>query len=480
MSDSSDARDETDGPSPPTAPSASRHVGDLWRVAVVHLLIRAAAARSGVIFDHRPLAFFWQYLDPEWLTEAPLASVARLHVQPPLFNLLIAATGANEMLLGWLILAAGLCVPLCIYALVRRWGGGRRSAGAAAVCWSLMPASILYEHWLFYTIPVTALLVGTVLAVSRFAEVPTPKRLALLGVIVCTLCWTRSAFHLLWAAPLLLWVVRGKGRVHYLVAAVTIALIMAPYLNNLSRFGFFGTSSWMGMSLAKVALPQDEPEALEALAAETEACRIAVTPPFSPIAQYGRQALDVPPESSAVLSSIRQPNGHVNMNHFGYIDVSRRYRACALHAIREHPEIYAQNVYKSAALFLQPPSGYWFVGRNADAMRRYVDAWSALAPPPIALLIVLLVGVAAAVRFRPRGDASLPIAALTVGYYFAVTSMLEIGENHRFAVVVWPVLLALLATAGSYGVRRWRERGLDVPSVESPSAEAEDTLEPST
>ena len=58
-------------------------------VALVFGASRVAAYLAGVRFDATPLTWYWQFIDPVLLRERLLESLYCLHIQPPLFNLLL-------------------------------------------------------------------------------------------------------------------------------------------------------------------------------------------------------------------------------------------------------------------------------------------------------------------------------------------------------------------------------------------------------
>ena len=442
-------------------------IRDVPWLILAHVLVRFWAARRGVRFDDRSLEFFWQFLGPTWLRERPLEALSNLHAQPPLFNALLAATGVDGPTLGWIFFALGLFIPAGIYLLVRGWTEGRGSRAAAlvaALAWSLSPTSILYGHWLFYTLPVAAMLVGLAVAMTAHERAPSPRRFAWVCALLILVTWTRSAFHLLWAAATLFaiaWPSFGRAtasaprrRATKAAIALTLGLLILPYAHNAYRFGFFGTSSWMGFSLSKLAINRDDPATVAELRrAHPVDCRFAHEAPFAPIDHY-RELARTPDGTPPELANLRQPNRHLNLNHLGYVEASRLARACSFHAIRRDPAQYFGQVHEAATRFWQPPSRYWFLDDNAAKIEPWVAAWESAAPAPWAIALLMIAAAwgclrrtVAPNRAPTSGVRSQRIVVATLAYYIVTTSLLEIGENERFAAAIWPLMLAILGSA---------------------------------
>ena len=127
--------------------------------AAVHLFYYAL----GIRFDDTSLAWYWQYLDPQLLKDKLLESVFYMHSQPPLFNLFLGAVlkisgGDGRYIFQGVYLAAGLTLYLSLFWLQLKLGVSRSVAFAVSTAFLLSPSFVLYEHWLFYTFPVAALL----------------------------------------------------------------------------------------------------------------------------------------------------------------------------------------------------------------------------------------------------------------------------------------------------------------------------------
>jgi uncharacterized protein (TIGR03382 family) len=171
---------------------------------------------------------------------------------------------------------------------------------------------------------------------------PTPGRLAWALAPAGLLVHARSLFHPLWfvlflalllalARPRLAW-----GRTAPVAAAALLLLVAWP-AKNLARFGFFGFSSWSGMSLAR-GMPTGEPLLPSGYQARLGAFARTSDEPPAP-GSVEDAARRVPPEfrGRPALAAVAKPDGSPNWNHYALIPISRELGTAALAALRERP-----------------------------------------------------------------------------------------------------------------------------------------------
>jgi hypothetical protein len=196
---------------------------------------------------------------------------------------------------------------------------------ALSVGFSVSPASIFFENFLFSTYPtLTLICLSTVL----FYQALRHQRFSwwLSFFMVCALMiWTRSLFHFIWylgGVVLVFWLQRGR-RAHVVKACIVPSLfILGLLLKNLLLFGFFGTSSWLGLSLMKNStyhLPFDvRAEWIETGKLSPVAWFDAFTGPEDYFPLLGR------PEATgiAALDTTIKSSGEPNYNHAIYPAVS--------------------------------------------------------------------------------------------------------------------------------------------------------------
>jgi hypothetical protein len=185
-------------------------------------------------------------------------------------------------------------------------------------------------HYLFYTAWELLFLSLTAFLALRYFESPGATRLAAVLAPAVLLVYTRSLFHPLWFA-LLLAVLLALGRPTastgwkplVTVGIAALLLVAAWPLKNLARFGFFGFSSWSGLSIARglpvgdPLLPSGYPDRLAVFARSDSL-------PLDPAAAETARSL-VPPafRGSPTLSELSKPDGSPNWNHYAMIPISR-------------------------------------------------------------------------------------------------------------------------------------------------------------
>ena len=141
-------------------------------LAAIFSSSRLAYAVAGVAFDTSSLNWYSQYLPVELLQDDLLVSLANLHAQPPLFNLLLgivvnsptAPSGTFQVL----FLSMGLAFVLSMYLLMSDLGVPRPGAIAAAARFGVLPSTVVTENLLFYTYPVALLLAVGMLCAGRY------------------------------------------------------------------------------------------------------------------------------------------------------------------------------------------------------------------------------------------------------------------------------------------------------------------------
>ncbi|MDF1562819.1 MAG: glycosyltransferase family 39 protein [Deltaproteobacteria bacterium] len=437
-------------------------------MVLVYLLSRALFSWMGVSFDESPLTRSWQNLDVVALQHDLLAGVHHQHAQPPLFNLFLGVVlklfpVAHAAAFSLVFRALGLAAYLLSYAILTRLGFGRKIAFLAATLFILTPTAVLYESWLFYTWPIAVLLALAAYLLLLHEETLEVRYAVGFLVVIALLCLTRSMFHVVFlvacAAGVLL--VRSPGRRRILAFAVGLLLVVGALpLKNYLVFGSAQTSSWLGMNLWKMVghnvagadLPMD--------------AGVGAVPAFSPIDRYPERYREVPARFSSVpvLREERKSTGEPNLNHHGYLAVSREYLKGARHLIAADPGAYLRSVGKGWGYYCRPAWDYWFLQDNRERLQPYIDLVS-LAPirflleelflgedaaagafprssyllvPGMLILVVVNLVLGLVRRFRggsrPRSIVFLAFLVLTVLYVALLGNALEYGENNRFRV----------------------------------------------
>lgn len=440
-------------------------------VVLAFAVSRALFVVAGGRFDARPLVDFYQLLDADLLRSRLAESLAFLHVQPPLFNLyaglvLKAAPGYETALFQGLQLGAGLALSLLLYGFLRSLGSTTATGALLTALLAASPPSLLYEAWLFYELPVGLLLLLAAVLLARYLRGGRFLDGLLFFGVAAGVTWTRSLFHVAWLVLVAILLALGSRRPRAVLeaAAAPIAATLGLCAKNALLFGFFGTSSWLGMSLAKgttFALPREEREALISSGELSPFARVTTRPAFPDVR-------DLPPFEAAAptgvpaLDRVRRLGGATNYNQLSWVRVSREYLRDAKVVLRRDPSVWLFSVGEALTLYFRPSceDGVLLPGN-----RRAVAAWEALYDRVVladfGLSWTLLVVHAAAlawggwfllargVRATDPERGLVLFAWLTVAWVAAVGNLLEVGENNRFRWAVDPLAVGLVVHAVS-------------------------------
>lgn len=471
-------------------------------LVVVFSLSRLAYRAAGVRFDTTPLAYYWQYLDPALLRAELGASLVALHSQPPVFNLFLGLV--SQLPEAWqtptfaaTFLGLGLAAAIAMLALLARLGVGPRGRWGLTLVFVLSPAAVLYENQLFYPLPIAALLVLAARALQRFGTNDRAGDAVAFFSLLALVCLTASLFHLGWlillAALLLPTIGAGRSRRIFALAALApIVVVALVYAHRAARFGTFSTSSWMGMSLARVATSLTPLDERRAIAETHPELALLARPPFSPPDAYGEWLRGAPATGVAALDQTTKSTGAPNYNHSLYLRVSAAYLAATRAWILRFPDRYVEGVGAAHMLYLRGAADSNWLGDNRRRLGPFVPAWdlvmsgqlrpfdNRLGPGAVAwwwalglpvLLIVATRKIAkrlphelsaapGPIRHAPaarspdaapdtppdaaRGNLSLAVYLLaTVVWVAVVGNWLELGENNRFRFLTEPLVWLL-------------------------------------
>lgn len=483
---------------PPTAPprriaatlhllgAPARRLDAAPRALVAGLLLAFFAAahflyhRLGFTLDVGTLATAYQFLDPNLLRGDLLRSLLYQHSQPPAYNAYLGGMlklqperYVDALHAGNVAFAFALFYA--VYALLRGFRVRRALSVPLACGFLVSPAVVLYEHWLFYQLPVAALLALAALSLQRFLR-SGRLRAALAfcaALLVVSSSW--SAFHLVFfLGALAVAFAAGdrRRRVTLLkAAALPTALLLALYLKNYVLFDSFAASSWMGMSFAKVTLAFAPRRELQALVRADRISPLALQRSYSVLTSYPAKYREAGRfQAIPALSALRKYNGQPNFNHVGFVAVSSQYMRDIRQVLVARPRTLWEGVQGSLALYALPSGDYVHLDLNRKHFARYDELFNRLVllrverPRPIHLSIVVglpflfLFGLLRARRAASRAErGTLVFVVVTVAYATVAFNVLEYGENNRFRFVLEPLFVVLLGLflqrAGSWVTR---------------------------
>ncbi|MEB3223905.1 MAG: hypothetical protein VKS61_17660 [Candidatus Sericytochromatia bacterium] len=446
------------------------------------LLAVVAASRllgwwMGLRLDVTNLVHGWHLLDPAWLQGDLLRSVWHLHATPPGLHLAVGGVlkAFGEAGLAPAFWLQGAVLAVALWGLLGALGLRPWPAAGLAGLFVVSPACLLYEHWLFYTYPVTVLLVVGAWAFHAW--------LASGRVRLAWLCWgslaaislTMAAFHLVWLVALGAWgyvAARRQGvdgwgsRLAFLVPT---SLVVAWYLKNLVLFGVFGPSSWLGMNLSRVTIREIPLARRVVHVREGRLGPITLRPEFCGVATYAGLYPPVPPTGVPALDATEKAGGAPNLNHRDVVAISRAFAAEVPRAFWLEPARWGRSVVLAQVWYFSPAADFPFPGDNRRLLAPWEGPFDAAlngclrpyvtpAPPDagvvrrlpgqvawwlvVATPLLLLWGTRRAGPSTPRA-ATLGLLVACVVFVWAL-GFIEQGENNRFRFATDPLLLALL------------------------------------
>ena len=452
-----------------------RHGRELALLAAFAATRLVARMGFGLRFDSDTLGY-WQVLDVPLLRGDLLRSLFYLHGQPPLYNL------ALGIVLKWVpealapavfeavFLVLGYLGIVGIHALLVELGTPRDAALAAALIQTLSTTWLVYEGWLFYTLPTAVLVTWAAVWLARAAR-GRAGAAAGFAAAVAALSWIRATYHPAWvvaALALLLFAVRGSApgvrAVAWRSSLVALTLTIALPAKNYLLVGSFTSSTWLGMNLARMTTERLDEVTREDWVRTGELDPVARVTAFSPLSDYPEELRGAPPGLPAhpALVAPSKANGSANLNHAAYVRIGRAYQRAALVVMRRRPDVYLGRVRRAFRTWLRPPTDYIFVVPQREALREWdrlhsrLLLWSAggrrRAGPTLVLLPAAALFLAALLlRSPPQRRRLLLLTAfpvLTIAWNAMVGNLVDVEENNRFRVEVEGLMVAL----GSWGL----------------------------
>lgn len=464
----------------------------LWSAAYLALWL------TGQEFSLEFLGRAWQLVPLEVLRADPLGSVWNLHIQPPLWNLVVGTLPAVSPLpeaatfqLAWFLvgaLAAGLLGSL----LVRVTGRPLVGAGLAFLA-MLDPQVLAHAFAPTYELPTAC---GLLLLLVLLERRPRSASFALAAIALTAtaVTLTRALFHPLWLGGILglaSWGWRRDLDRSALTRAWAIPLVLVGgwLAKNTVLFGRPTLSSWFGMNLQRAVLPVASASERAAWLAAGGISRPSADHPmgFGTYALYESEFGPCPPQGvhPALAPRIRDDLWRTpNFNALCYLPVFDRAGSDAWWVIRHHPGHYlAGRALATALWFVEAPAPQTRTSPLHARLSSIGD--SLLLPVTIhrpsirigtrefgnglpdlrlsllrvgASLAVLLAGLLAARRAGgadpERGPTDLVAlaAAWTLGSSMATGILFELGEQARFRSVTDPLVMGL-AVAYLFRVR---------------------------
>ncbi len=442
---------------------------DIGILLTVFVISRIIIHLVGLELAYDALFKYWQYLDVHTLQHNLLKGVWYNHAQPPAFNIflgiILKLSGAYSFEVFSIVFKAITLVnTILLLKLCLKITKNRRVALFIALLYLLSPATMVYENELFYTTFVTLLFLTACHFLLQFSAALTWKTVAGFFLALLLITLTRSMYHFVWLAVIgavVFFYFRkqpGAGKI-MIAGLVTLSITTGWYVKNYMIFGELSASSWLGMNTSRNIFHDNE---------VTDTTRIESIPPFSPISAYEKflpEGYELPYgglNDRDLLNELKN-DSLMNLNHVGYIDVSKQYLQAGKEHIKKYPLSYVQNVIQSAIIFFAPGTRYSVTEFQARKIKYYDVVYSfnlshfatgkqerriALATSAIPKFMIYAFVLFWLGRYcwREKKLSAVNLFVLLIfGYVFTLSSLLEHYENMRFRFEIEPLFLLLLA-----------------------------------
>ena len=311
---------------------------------------------TGQMFNTDYLNFGWQLIPWDILSTDPLRSVFYLHIQPPLWNLLLGTTAwlspfSDRLTLQVLMAIIGVAVAWLAAVLARRLGLSRNTAVIAALIATLHPEVFKGAFEPTYELATAGLLLLVLIAVADLSRKENVRRsLVILASAVTVTALTRSLYHPVWAIVIVffgLWLVRHRinWKSTILVLSIPVIFMGGWMAKNEVLFGHATMSSWFGMNLQRAVIPVLPKDQLDEMYAKGQVSDIAMIGPFGNYELYQDVVEPCMPEHSfrALTELTRTTNQwSPNFNAECFLPIFDQAGKDAIAVIKEHPEAWLE------------------------------------------------------------------------------------------------------------------------------------------
>jgi hypothetical protein len=452
----------------------------LLGVLVVFVVSRIIYDRVGIYFQgDTSINLGWQFIDPVLLRTDLGRNVFYLHGQPPLLNLFtgiilqIFPAGYEEVF-HILYFTVGIVLAISIYltGIFLRFPPW---LSAFVSAWFMVsPATVLYEHWLFYSYPITAALTMSGFCLYQFISTNKNYWGLMFFALLSGMALTWSIFHIVWlfGIVILLFMVLRERKKMILVACLPVLVVTAWYAKNLLTVGEFTASSWAGMNLSRIArLYMPEKERIK-MAKSGELSKFALLPPFRNPSLYLKFLPETPHTGIPVLDEPETSLNRLNYHHLVYVEASKYFLRDSIRLILAKPNYYIRSVSQAMYVYFQTSSNYFLVAGNRESIRTLdlwwnrlfygqwisdetsVDLVSSMSPKRVgwwiimSFFIVIAGGIISLWQnrrhlFEPE-NMLVQFMAYNILFLTVIGNLMEIGENNRFRFTIDPFLAILL------------------------------------
>src|SRR5882724_9978791 len=442
---------------------------DVRILLVVFIISRLIVLYFGIHMDYKAIYEYWQYLDMESLRNNLLKAVWYDHAQPPCFNLLLGtivkfsgsyAPSVFESVFNLITLVN--CILLL--KILKKISSNSQIPLFLSLLYLLSPATLIFESELFYTTFISMLLLTSLYFLIRFRDSETTGNSFGIFIPLTILCLTRSMYHLAWLFVLVVVILlyyKNKPAFRKLFVGAAFALLVVGgwYAKNYIIFGSFGSSTWIGMNMARNVFHDN---------AVTDSSQIEAFEPFSKLSVYksfisGDYEKRYEGLNDRDLLQEMKNDSFINENHIDYIEISKKYMDASKQYIKSHPVAYLKNVLQSSIIFFTPATRYPLAEEPSRKIKYYDVLYSfnlshfadgkqqrrialTISAIPKLLIYITVFFLLFKTSIRNKKIEVFNIVIIwTIAFVFGVSSLLEHYENMRFRYEIEPLFLVLVA-----------------------------------
>lgn len=452
---------------------------------VSRLLYRVA---FGVRLDVSPVRYFIQYVDPWFVEHDFVRSILHLHHQAPLQNLVVGGIlrllgpRAGYVLLDALYVGLGFLLGLALLSALRRLGVRPFLATLATSLYIALPGIVLFESWLFYSLPTAALLALALVALLRYYERGDLTSGLVFFGLLAAVALLRSTFGTVYvgAVAATLWLrpppspAGTSARSTLLKAALVpgaLIWLWAAKTSVLVGVGYGDALLWQNL-VTKIygQVPESDFERLISEGHLSEAARFR---PFTDLKRYGRVRISAPPTGVPLLDLSHAPSGHRNPHALEYVRIALKYnKPDALYLLRHRPRAYLRSVFTALGGYFDTPASNDLVRltRNFNRLQSLYHGAETRWERVALLAFLPLAAAYAAYRMTrglvsgtdPRTTAAFAYMFITIAYVTLVTTLISYGDFSRYRYDIDPLYLVLGVVMAqdvcNRSARWWRRR----------------------
>lgn len=403
--------------------------------------------------------WFWQHISIKYLLSAPFTNIFYMHSQPPLHNLLYAGLlkffypHQDTALKIFHSIASAAIIAISVYLIFELIENKiLRIISATAIF--LNPAFFLYENYPLYSINSAFLSILSFFFFFKYekSEKKNLFYLSLFFITITSLLLYRSAFHFLFAFLAVFIVFLSTEKKYFFRIAVLFILTVLPAfmwnLKNYYLYGFFGSSSWLGLNMNKC---------ITSLMTRGEKKFINSSLGLNPAVTQMQHFYNMPYPYQKFGFNKKSNIPFLNDNNWHNInapEISALYYKETKKIIFNLPRRYLATCLRSFELFSHPSFTYAHLENNKNRLGIYPDVYNNIFYfdnyfikkifdidiYPISFLMPILIFTFAIIYFaqyfkriiKPDYYYTFLYVATFIFYYFIVTNILEYGENNRF------------------------------------------------